>query len=190
MSPVPPPPTTTPRAATGPVQTVAVLTTFVVRAVRLVLGLLLLAMVLLNVVNALSRYLLGQAIAGSDELLVFGMVWLVFLGIAFVTADRRQLSFDVIRQRLPDRAQAIVQLVGDLITVGLLGFVTLQSLQVVERLARLDQWSMAAAVPTYVPHSAILVGLGLTVLILLAAIVKGAAASVRSSSARHSGGRQ
>jgi TRAP-type C4-dicarboxylate transport system permease small subunit len=171
MSPAP-----QPARETGLVQGAALAAGFVARAVRMLLGLLLLAMVLLNVANALARYLLGQAIAGSDELLVFGMVWLVFLGTAFVTADRRQLSFDVILQRLPRRARAVVRLAGDLIAVGLLGFVTLQSYQVVERLWTLGQWSMSATVPTYVPHSAILVGFGLTLLVLLAAIVKGATA--------------
>ncbi|MGF1608349.1 MAG: TRAP transporter small permease [Kiloniellales bacterium] len=178
----PAPHTTSAATASGLVQGSASLAGFVVRAVRVLLGLLLLAMVLLNVANALARYLLGQAIGGSDELLVFGMVWLVFLGCAFVTADRRQLSFDVLQQRLPDRARALVRLAGDLVAAGLLGFVALQSLQVVERLWTLNQWSMAAAVPTYVPHSAILIGFGLTLLVLLAAIVKGTATALRLSS--------
>lgn len=169
-------------------QGLAALVTFAARTVRTLMGLLVLAMVLLNVANALARYLLGQAIAGSDELLVFGMVWLVFLGCAFVTADRRQLSFDVVLQRLPGRARVLVQLAGDVITVVLLGFVALQSLQVVERLWTLNQWSMAAAVPTYVPHSAILVGFGLTLLVLMAAIARGAAALRRDVTA-DSGGR-
>lgn len=151
------------------------------RALRVLLGLLLLAMVLLNVVNALSRYLLGQAIAGSDELLVFGMVWLVFLGAAFVTAERRQLAFDVLVRRLPLRAGAVVRLCGDLVAIGLLGFVTLQSWRVVERLAALDQRSMAAEIPTYVPHAAILFGFGLTVLILLLSLLETSATALRGT---------
>jgi TRAP-type C4-dicarboxylate transport system permease small subunit len=150
------------------------------RWARMALGLLLIAMVLLNVANALSRYLLGQAIEGSDELLVFGMVWVVFVGSAFATADRRHLSFDVVSRSLPPRAGRLVQLSGTLITILVLGFVVIQSLDVVVRLAALGQRSMAAAIPTYIPHSAILVGFGLSALILLAELLRGVAAALRN----------
>lgn len=143
---------------------------------RRALGILLIAMVLLNVANALSRYVLGQAIEGSDELLVFGMVWVVFLGAVFVTLDRRHLSFDVVSQALPPRLRAVVGVAGDLIMILLLGFVALQSLDVVGRLASLGQRSMAAAIPTFIPHSAILLGFGLSALILLVALPKRGAA--------------
>jgi len=150
------------------------------RWARMALGLLLIAMVLLNVANALSRYLLGQAIEGSDELLVFGMVWVVFVGSAFATADRRHLSFDVVSRSLPPRVGRLVQLSGTLITILVLGFVVIQSLDVVVRLAALGQRSMAAAIPTYIPHSAILVGFGLSALILLAELLRGVAAALRN----------
>lgn len=171
----------TPKAASGSTSGLATVFAAAGRAVRLALGLLLIAMVLLNVANALSRYLLGQAITGSDELLVFGMVWLVFLGAAFVTADRRHLCFDVVSRALPRRARGLLQVAGDLIVILLLGFVALQSLDVVERLAALGQRSMAAAVPTYVPHSAILVGFGLSVLVLFAPLMGAAVKALRGT---------
>lgn len=161
----------TSKSATGSSRGLAVVFAVAGRWVRVALGLLLIAMVLLNVANALSRYLLGRAIAGSDELLVFGMVWLVFLGAAFVTADRRHLGFDVVSRALPLRARGALRVAGDLIVIVLLGFVALQSLDVVERLAALGQRSMAAAVPTYIPHAAILVGFTLSVLVLLAPLL-------------------
>ncbi|WP_240932693.1 TRAP transporter small permease [Pelagibius litoralis] len=145
------------------------------RWARRALGVLLIAMVLLNVANALSRYVLGQAIEGSDELLVFGMVWVVFLGAAFVTLDRRHLSFDVVSRALRPRLRGFVRVAGDLIMIVLLGFVALQSFEVVGRLAALGQRSMAAAIPTYIPHSAILVGFGLSSLVLLLALLRQAA---------------
>ncbi len=145
------------------------------RWARRALGVLLIAMVFLNVANALSRYVLGQAIEGSDELLVFGMVWVVFLGGAFVTFDRRHLSFDMISRALRPGLRGFVRVAGDLIMIVLLGFVALQSFEVVGRLAALGQRSMAAAIPTYIPHSAILVGFGLSALVLLFALLRRAA---------------
>lgn len=158
------------------------------RWARMALGLLLIAMVLLNVANALSRYLLGQAIEGSDELLVFGMVWVVFIGAAFVTVDRRHLCFNVVSESLPPRARIFVQIVSDLFVILLLGFVALQSLDVVGRLAALGQRSMAASVPTYIPHSAILAGFGLSALVLLAALLRDAVAVLQNAGNSQDGG--
>lgn len=155
---------------------------------RRALGLLLIAMVFLNVANALSRYALGQAIEGSDELLVFGMVWVVFLGTAFVTLDRRHLSFDVVSQALPPRLRGFVRVASDLIVILLLGFVALQSFEVVGRLAALGQRSMAAAIPTYIPHSAIFVGLGLSALILLFALLRQSATLWNASNSQEESG--
>ena len=156
-----------PSTLSGATRPLAVLATLAGRVARVALGLLLLAMVLLNVANAVSRYLLGQAIEGSDELLVFGMVWVVFLGAVFVTADRRHLSFDVLGKFLPPRLHSLIRVAGDLLMIVLLGFVALQSLDVVDRLAALNQRSMAAGIPTFIPHSAILIGFGLSALALL-----------------------
>ena len=41
------------------------------RAVRVLLGLLLLGMVALNVANAICRYVFGIVLIGADEVLVF-----------------------------------------------------------------------------------------------------------------------
>jgi TRAP-type C4-dicarboxylate transport system permease small subunit len=56
-------------------------------AARALLGFVLLGMVLLNVANAIGRYTAGMVFIGSDELLVFGMIWLVMIGMLLVTAD-------------------------------------------------------------------------------------------------------
>ncbi|MCG8358254.1 MAG: TRAP transporter small permease subunit, partial [Kiloniellales bacterium] len=53
--------------------------------VRRLLGLLLIAMVLLNVGNAIGRYVFRRSIDGADEILIFAMAWLVFIGAAVVT---------------------------------------------------------------------------------------------------------
>ena len=54
-----------------------------VRVASRLLGLVLLAMVALNVANAAGRHVLQRSILGADEILVFAMAWLVFgLGAA------------------------------------------------------------------------------------------------------------
>ena len=108
------------------------------------LGLVLIALVLLNVVNATVRYLFGRSLPEADEILLYGMIWLVFLGLTQVTATRRHLRLDLLERALPGRSAAIQRLVTDLLIAGLCGFLASQSLIVVERLGSIGQTSIAA----------------------------------------------
>ena len=72
---------------------------------RTLLGLVLLAMVVLNVINAAGRYALGAVFIGSDELLVFAMIFMVMIGMLIVTAERGHIALDFLAHR-PVRAQA------------------------------------------------------------------------------------
>ena len=61
-------------------------------ATRTLLGALLIAMMLLNVANAVCRYLFSVVLIGADELLVFAMIWMVMTNTPLGhLLDRREL---------------------------------------------------------------------------------------------------
>lgn len=132
---------------------------------RNLLGLLLISMVLLNVANALGRYLFGQAIEGSDELMVFGMAWLVFLGMPLVALEGRHLRFSFLEQHLSAGRSRLLKATLDLYVAILCGWAALQSAAFVERVAMIGQKSMAAGIPMLIPHTALLFGLSATALV-------------------------
>ena len=152
------------------------------RVVRCALGLLLIAMVLLNAAAAGARYLFGDGLVGSDELMIFAMVWVVFIGAALLEREGRHLNFDLLLKRLPDDRRHLLCAVIGLLSAVVLIVVAWQSLAVVERLGALGQISMAGGMPMTVPHAALLTGLGLAALASL-----GTAA--RSLAAAHARGR-
>lgn len=139
------------------------------QVLRWALGLLLIAMVLLNVANAAGRYLFGRAIAGADEVLVFSMVWLVFAGVVLVTADGRHLRLDLAASLFRGRLGHGRAMVIDLMIAVLCGYVALQSWEIIGRLAQIGQRSMALGIPMVVPHAAIAIGLAATGLVALIA---------------------
>lgn len=138
-------------------------------ALRWALGLLLIAMVLLNVANAAGRYLFGRAIAGADELLVFSMVWLVFAGVVLVTAEGRHLRLDLAASLFRGRLGHGRAVLIDLMIAVLCLYVALQSWEIIGRLAQIGQRSMALGIPMVVPHAAIAIGLAATALVALVA---------------------
>ena len=76
-------------------------------ATRTLLGALLIAMMLLNVANAVCRYLFSVVLIGADELLVFAMIWMVMIGMILVTINRQHIALDFLANRLAQHARAL-----------------------------------------------------------------------------------
>ena len=122
---------------------------------RTFLGLLLLGMVVLNVANAAGRYLFKRAIPGSDEILLFAMVWLVFIGAVLVAVRGDHLGFDLLPRSLPRPWAWWLKRLHSLAIAGLTGFVAWQSWGVLQMLSGVGQRSMATELPMVVPHASL-----------------------------------
>ncbi|MEY2685178.1 MAG: hypothetical protein RJA09_2322, partial [Pseudomonadota bacterium] len=59
-------------------------------------GLVFMGVVVLNFASAAGRYVLGLPIIGADEVQVYTMVWLIFMGAAIVGLRRLHLRMDVL----------------------------------------------------------------------------------------------
>jgi TRAP-type C4-dicarboxylate transport system permease small subunit len=127
-------------------------------ATRTFLGLLLLAMVVLNVLNAVFRYLFGLVLIGADELLVFAMIWMVMIGIILATVERRHIALDFLISRLPPRAGLVLAMLHNSILVVAGGYASVQCFEFTRRVAAIGQTSMALGLPMAIPHSALVVG--------------------------------
>ncbi|SFU19451.1 TRAP transporter small permease [Sedimentitalea nanhaiensis] len=130
----------------------------VVRVIRLCLGVGLIAMVVINVLNAVGRYSGTISLVGADELLVYGMIWIVMLGAILAARDRDHLSIDLLPSGLSGTAATALQLVIDLVTLIVAGFVAWHSASFIERIAMIGQTSMGLGIPMTLPHAAIFVG--------------------------------
>lgn len=65
------------------------------------LALLFIVAVLLNFTNVVGRYLFGISLLGSDEVQVFIMVGMTFLGAVVVTQRNQHLRMDVLVGFMP-----------------------------------------------------------------------------------------
>ncbi|WP_158285681.1 TRAP transporter small permease [Pseudohoeflea suaedae] len=130
----------------------------VVKLVGLLLGLGLIAMVLVNVANAMGRYTGWFSLVGADELLVYGMIWIVMLGAILAARNRDHLSVNLLPAAMNGRLGAVIQLFVDIATVAVSIFIAWHSFVFIERISALNQTSMGLGIPMVIPHSAILVG--------------------------------
>ncbi len=138
---------------------------------RALLGLVLIAMVVLNVANAVGRYAFKWVLIGADEVLVFGMVWMVMIGMVLVVAQRGHIALDLVTERASPHAKTILALVAHAVMALGCGYATVQSFSFVQRITATEQTSMALGIPMLVPHSALIVGFGGTAIIAAAFVL-------------------
>jgi len=136
-------------------------------AIERVLALAFIAAVALNFANVVGRYLLGRSIFGADEVQVYVMVCMAFLGAGIVTWREQHLRMDVLRRYLPGGAQRALRAVELALLLTLGAFVVVQSARYAAQMFAIAARSSAAEIPMWLPHSAVAVGFALIALVAL-----------------------
>lgn len=137
------------------------------RWIEQVLALAFIAAVGLNFANVVDRYVLGSSILGADEVQIYIMVWMTFLGAVIVAWRDQHLRMDVIAKRLPARFRAWLRASETLLLALLAGVVLVQSSRYAWEMLALGETSSVAGIPMWFPHSAVAVGFGLITVIAL-----------------------
>lgn len=133
----------------------------VARALELALALAFIAAVLLNFFNVVGRYLFGISLLGADEVQVFVMVAMTFIGAVVVTRRNQHLRMDVLVSLMPGWLQLALRISEQLLLVALAGFVVSQSYFYASQMFQLGRTSDMAGVPMWIPHGVVALGFAL-----------------------------
>ena len=140
---------------------------WIARVIELVLALAFILAVLLNFTNVVGRYLFGISLLGSDELQVFIIVGVTFLGAAVVTRRNQHLRMDVLVQFMPEPLRLALRVIEQLLLIVLAGFVISQSFFYARQMLRIGRTSDMAGVPMWIPHGAVVLGFALVLIVAL-----------------------
>ena len=123
--------------------------------------------VLLNFGNVVGRYLFDVSLLGSDEVEVFIMVGMTFLGAVVVTRRNEHLRMDVLVQFMPKPVRLALRVAEQLLLIALAGFVFTQSWFYASQMLRIGRSSDMAGVPMWIPHGTVALGFALILLVAL-----------------------
>jgi TRAP-type C4-dicarboxylate transport system permease small subunit len=137
----------------------------IARAIELALAIAFIFAVLLNFTNVVGRYLFGISLLGSDEVQVFIIVCVTFLGAAVVTQRNQHLRMDVLLQFMPDPLCVALRAAEQLLLVVIAGFVLTQSFFYARQMLRIGRTSDMAGVPMWIPHGAVALGYALILIV-------------------------
>jgi len=135
------------------------------RIIELVLAFAFIVAVVLNFTNVVGRYLFGLSLLGSDEVQVFIMVAMTFLGAVVVTRRTLHLRMDVLVRFMPGPMQFVLRIAEQVLLILLAGFVLSQSYFYAGQMLRIARTSDMAGVPMWIPHGIVALGFALILLI-------------------------
>ena len=139
----------------------------IARIIEVTLALAFIFAVLLNFANVLGRYLFGISLLGADEVQIFIMIGMTFLGAAVVTRRNLHLRMDVLVQYLPVPVRLALRVVEQVLLAAIACFVLTQSYFYARQIFRIGRTSDMAGVPMWIPHGTVALGFGLILVVAL-----------------------
>jgi C4-dicarboxylate transporter DctQ subunit len=137
----------------------------VVRAMQVVATATLLAAAGLNIANVVGRYFFSAPIEWAEEVMLFMMVGVVFLAAVAVARAGNHIRMDVAVNLLPALPRRIVEVVSELVEIGVAITVTVLGAPLVVQLYEFDQRSQAAQLPLAYPQALIPLGFALIAIV-------------------------
>jgi TRAP-type transport system small permease protein len=119
----------------------------------------------INFVNVVGRYGFGFTMLAADELQIYIMVFMAFLGAAVVAWRDQHLRMDVLVNVLPEKIKVIVHVAELVVLLALSGFVLWQSSVYAWQMHVFGRVSDMAGVPMWIPHGAVAAGFGLIAIV-------------------------
>lgn len=119
------------------------------------LGLVLIAMVCLSVYNVISRYVFNSALLWADEIAVFAMIALGWLGAVVCGWRNAEIRMDILTNQLPRRARWLIQTAQQAVIAVLCGWVAWQALFYITRAHAIGMKSDASGFPVWLIHAVI-----------------------------------
>ncbi len=92
-------------------------------AYKYLLALLLLAILVVSIIDVAGRYLLNRPLQGADDLIRFGMGFVVFAALPAVCRAGEHIVVDLLSSRMPAAARALLERVFRVAAALLLGFI-------------------------------------------------------------------
>lgn len=118
--------------------------------------------VVINGANVVGRYFFGQPLPWAEELMLYLMIFVVFVGAAVATWRGVHIGIDALVTRLPFAAQRLAHIAMSLLAIVILLTVARAGYSTVSMLYAFDQRSDALEAPMWIPQSFVVGGLVLS----------------------------
>lgn len=117
--------------------------------IKLMLGIILLATLVLLFINVTLRYVFGHPIVWAEELIGFALVWIVFIGAVVVTWEKGHIVVGTLKTVLPKAVYIWTERLIALVSCVICLIVASVCWELVMKTVVTGQLSTAARIPMY-----------------------------------------
>lgn len=89
----------------------------VIRFMEFIIAMLLGGSALIVFMNVILRYIFHSGVRGTEDLSRFMFIWLAYIGIVVVMAERGHLGVDLVLHALPRKARQVVGIIGHVLMI-------------------------------------------------------------------------
>ena len=127
----------------------------IANGVLTLLGILLIATVTLSVYNVVSRYVFNSALLWADEIAVFAMIVIAWLGAVVCGWKSAEIKMDIFVEALPERLRLVVNLTHQALMAVLCLWIAWQAVPYIGRAYAVGMRADASGTPLWLIHAVI-----------------------------------
>ena len=120
-----------------------------------ILALGLIAGISLDFINVVGRYTGGFSVLGIDEIEIYILIWIAFVGAVAITWRQLHLRMDILTGSFSLPVRRIIWAFETLVMLVVTAFVGVQSFFYVSKVFALGSISDIVGLPMWIPHSAV-----------------------------------
>ncbi len=141
-------------------------------AIQIAMGVIVLASVALNFANVIGRYVFLRPIIWAEEVMVYAMIWMIFLGAGLAAWEQNHLRMEALHDAMPPTVRRVVDTLIGLVSAATGLYIIYLSAEVLQRMLTANQKSVAAGIPMVIPFAAVPIGFAIIIVTSLIRIVR------------------
>ena len=121
-------------------------------------------MTLIVVYAVVARYIFNSPIGWSEEIAVYLMIWVVFLGAAYTLKEDAHIGVDILISKLPPPKKRLMLFFHYLVGLFFMSILLFHGIGMVAFTLKMDSHSIAIGFPLVLSHLAVPVGSAILIL--------------------------
>lgn len=152
------------------------------------MGLVLIAVVFINVINATGRHIFSLSVTGTDELMVYLVILIVMAGAVMALLRRDHINVNLLPSYIGGRWRTVLFIFHDLIALAATLYTAQASWAFVQKISLLDTRSMSLGIPMTIPHTIVFLGFAGMALVAFVSLARGFGSLAGSKDRKKTGG--
>lgn len=137
-----------------------------------IIGIIMAYTTVVMIIEVIGRYLFAHSFSWSEELVRYSFAWFTMLGASYAVREKANICVDGLLKKLPGKVAVAIELLGELLCIGFLLFLTVCAVKYVMFIYNGGSLASATRIPMAYVYASVPVGFLLISLRMIADVCK------------------